>query len=167
MRLYHYITYLIATLYFAMLAIAITSCRTPQPIAEKVVEVEKVVTKTDTLVYTQPDSASIQALLVCDSMGNVLIKQLTEEQGKTIALQAQLKQTNKGTALVVDCKADSLQMLVDKYREELQQKTEHNTTEVVEVQYIPWIVKVLAWIGGIVLAYILIRVCIKIAKLFV
>ncbi len=167
MRLDHYITYLIVAFSLTILAIAIISCKTSQPIAEKVIEVEKVVTKTDTLVYTQPDSASIQALLVCDSMGNVLIKQLTEEQGKTIALQAQLKQTNKGAALVVDCKADSLQVLVDKYREELQQKTEHSATEVVEVQYIPWIVKVLAWIGGIMLAYIIIRIAIKIAKLFV
>ena len=74
------------------------SCKTPQPIVqEKIVEVEKIVTERDTIVTTRPDSASIHALLVCDSLGNVLIKELAEEQGKNVALEMRLFNANNRT----------------------------------------------------------------------
>ena len=150
------------------LFLALIGCKTPKPIVqEKIVEVEKVVTKTDTLVTTERDSASIQALLVCDSVGNVLIKQLEEEQGKNVALQAKLQQTNKGTALVVDCKADSLQVLVDKYREELVQASKNLQEKTIEVKYIPDVVKWFAWIGVASVLYVLIRVALVVYKKFV
>lgn len=167
MRIDYIIQTIVAAVCVAMLVWMLQSCRTPQPIVqEKIVEVERVVTNTDTLVRTEPDSASIQALLVCDSVGNVLIKQLEEEQGKNVALQAKLKQTNKGTALVVDCKADSLQVLVDKYKEELIQASKNLQEKTIEVKYIPSFVKWFAWIGGAAVLYVLLRIAFWVYKKF-
>jgi hypothetical protein len=96
-----------------ILAWLMTACKTPQPIVQT--EVKEVVIERevrDTIVTIAPDSASIKALLECDSAGNVLIKELQEAQGKNVALQAQLHNTNKGTAIVIDCKQDSLERVI-------------------------------------------------------
>ena len=151
----------------AMLVWMLQACRTPQPIVQT--EVKEVLierTITDTIVATEPDSASIQALLICDSVGNVLVKELEEAQGKNVALQAQLKQTNEGTALVIDCKADSLQVLVDKYKEELSQVSDNKQVETIEVKYIPAFVKWLAWWGAAALLILLLWVVLKIYRKF-
>ena len=151
-----------------VLTIILASCKTQQPIVQA--EVKEVVIERevrDTIVTIQPDSASIKALLECDSAGNVLIKELQEEQGKNVALQAQLKQTNKGTALVIDCKADSLQVLVDKYREELSQVSDNKQVETIEVKYIPSFVKWLAWIGAASILLALLWVVLKVYKRFI
>ena len=167
MRVEHLIQTIVAAVCVAMLVWMLQACNTPQPIVqEKIVEVERVVTKTDTLVRTEPDSASIQALLICDSVGNVLVKELEEVQGKNVALQAQLKQTNKGTALVIDCKADSLQVLVDKYREELVQASKNLQEKTIEVKYIPAIVKWLAWIGAGAILLVVLWVVLWVYKKF-
>lgn len=164
---------IVATIGIAAILVAVAlgmlcSCRTPQPIVqEKIVEVERVVTNTDTLVRTEPDSASIQALLICDSVGNVLVKELEEAQGKNLALQAKLKQTNKGTALVIDCKADSLQVLVDKYKEELSQVSDNKQVETIEVKYIPSFVKWLAWIGAAAILLVVLWIVLKVHRRFV
>ena len=59
----------------------VTSCKTPQPIVQT--EVKEVVVERevrDTIVTILPDSASIKALLECDSAGNVLIKEQEKQQ---------------------------------------------------------------------------------------
>ena len=157
----------IAAIIVAVIIGALSSCRTPQPIVQT--EVKEVIVERevrDTIVTILPDSASIKALLECDSAGNVLVKELQEEQGKNVALQAKLKQTNKGTALVIDCKADSLQVLVDKYKEELSQVSDNKQVETIEVKYIPSFVKWLAWIGGAAVLYVLLRVAFWVYKKF-
>jgi hypothetical protein len=155
----------------------VTSCKTPQPIVqEKIVEVEKIVTERDTIVTTRPDSASIHALLVCDSLGNVLIRELAEEQGKNVALEMRLFKANNRTqsaatpqvvtAIEIDCKADSLQVLVDKYRAELLDKRAEKVTETIEVKYIPSFVKWLAWVGAGAILYVILRFALWIYKKF-
>jgi hypothetical protein len=147
----------------------VTSCKTPQPIVqEKIVEVEKIVTERDTIVTTKPDSASIHALLVCDSLGNVLIRELAEEQGKNVALEMRLFNANNRTqsaatpqvvtAIEIDCKADSLQVLVDKYRAELLDKRAEKVTETIEVKYIPNVVKWFAGIGAFFVVFYLVKI---------
>ena len=150
-----------------VLCLAMFGCKTPQPIVQtevKEVLVERTIT--DTIVTIAPDSASIRALLICDSVGNVLVKELEEAQGKNVALQAQLKQTNKGTALVIDCKADSLQVLVDKYKEELSQVSDNKQVDTIEVKYIPSFVKWLAWIGAASILLAVLWVVLKVYKKF-
>jgi hypothetical protein len=46
---------------------------------------------TDTIVKFEADSASMEALLACDSLGNVYIKELSQSQGNFLTLQAYLK----------------------------------------------------------------------------
>ena len=170
MRLDYLIQTIVAAVCVAMLVWMLQACRTPQPIVQT--EVKEVVIERevrDTIVTIAPDSASIKALLECDSTGNVLIKELEETQGKNVALEMALKnkQTNKGTALVIDCKADSLQVLVDKYKEELSQVSDNKQVETIEVKYIPSFVKWLAWVGGVSILLALLLVVLKVYKRFV
>lgn len=53
-------------------------------------------TTRDTIVATVPDSALFYAWVECDSLGNVLIARLHEEQGRRTALEAALKNTPDG-----------------------------------------------------------------------
>lgn len=143
-------------------------CKTPQPIVQT--EVKEVVVERevrDTIVTIQPDSASIKALLECDSAGNVLIKELQEEQGKNVALQAQLKNTNKGTTIVIDCKQDSLERVIALQNEKISELSNNKQTETIEVKYIPDFVKWLAWIGAAAILYVLIRVALWVYRKFV
>lgn len=151
-----------------ILAWLMTACKTPQPIVQT--EVKEVVIERevrDTIVTIAPDSASIKALLECDSAGNVLIKELQEEQGKNVSLQAQLKNTNKGTALVIDCKQDSLEKVIALQNEKIQELNNNKQTETIEVKYIPAFVKVMAWIGGALTLLLLIWVVLKVYRRFV
>lgn len=144
------------------------SCKTPQPIVQT--EVKEVVVERevrDTIVTIAPDSATIKALLECDSAGNVLIKELQEAQGKNVKLQAQLKNTNKGTAIVIDCKQDSLERVIALQNEKISELNNNKQTETIEVKYIPDFVKWLAWIGGFAILYVLIRVALWVYKKFV
>ena len=158
----------IAAIIVAVLIGALSSCRTPQPIVQT--EVKEVVVERevrDTIVTIAPDSASIKALLECDSAGNVLVKELQETQGKNVALQAKLKQTNKGTALVVDCKTDSLERVIALQNEKISELNNNMQTETIEVKYIPSFVKWLAWIGAGAILLVVLWVVLKVYKKFV
>ena len=151
-----------------ILAWLMTACKTPQPIVQT--EVKEVVIERevrDTIVAILPDSASIKALLECDSVGNVLIKELEEVQGKNVSLQAQLKNTNKGTALVIDCKQDSLEKVIARQEEQIKELKSNEQVETIEVKYIPDFVKWLAWIGVAAILYVLIRVALWVYREFV
>lgn len=151
-----------------ILAWLITACKTPQPIVQT--EVKEVVIERevrDTIVTILPDSASIKALLECDSAGNVLIKELQEAQGKNVKLQAQLKNTNKGTAIVIDCKQDSLERVIALQNEKIQELNNNKQTETIEVKYIPDFVKWLAWVGAGAILIAVLWVVLKVYRRFV
>lgn len=158
----------IAAIIVAVVLGALASCSTPQPIVQT--EVKEVVVERevrDTIVTIAPDSASIKALLECDSAGNVLIKELQEAQGKNVALQAKLKQTNKGTALVVDCKTDSLERVIALQNEKISELNNNKQTETIEVKYIPSFVKWLAWVGAGAILLVVLWVVLKVYRKFV
>lgn len=157
-----------AAICVAMTVWMLQSCRTPQPIVQT--EVKEVVVERevrDTIVTIAPDSASIKALLECDSAGNVLVKELQEAQGKNVALQAKLKQTNKGTALVVDCKTDSLERVIALQNEKISELNNNKQTETIEVKYIPSFVKWLAWVGAGAILLVVLWVVLKVYRKFV
>lgn len=148
----------VAILLFLYVITVFQSCKSPQPIVQT--EVKEVVVERevrDTIVTILPDSAGIKALLECDSAGNVLIKELQEEQGKNVALQAQLKNTNKGTAIVIDCKQDSLERVIALQNEKIQELNNNKQTETIEVKYIPSFVKWFAWIGAFFVVFYLVK----------
>lgn len=68
-----------------MLLVTFFGCRTKQIATiqkvDSIVYSERLVTKYDTII-TPADSASIKAYFECDSLGNVLIRELNEEKGK-------------------------------------------------------------------------------------
>ena len=157
-----------------LVLIFLVGCKTPKPVVQT--EVKEVVVERevrDTIVTIAPDSASIKALLECDSAGNVLIKELQEEQGKNVALEMALKnkQNNKGESvgatLEIDCKADSLQMIIDVQNEYIHELNDIISTQVEEIKYIPDIVKWLALVGAGAILYVLIRVALWVYRKFV
>lgn len=148
----------------AVVALMLSGCKTHKPIVQT--EVKEVVVERevrDTIVTIQPDSASIKALLECDSAGNVLIKELQEEQGKNVALEMALKnkQSDKGESagatLEIDCKADSLQMVIDVQNEHIHELNDIISKHVEEIKYIPDFVKWLAWIGAFFIVFYLVK----------
>ena len=144
------------------------SCRTPQPIVQtevKEVLVERTIT--DTIVTIAPDSASIKALLECDSAGNVLIKELEEVQGKNVSLALALKNLKgKPATLSVDCKQDSLEKVIALKDETIKELSNNKQTETIEVKYIPDFVKVFAWIGGGACLLVLIAIVLWVYRKF-
>lgn len=118
------------------------------------------VEKSDTLVVVEPDSASMRALLECDSIGNVLLRELEQEQGRNIALSSRLK----GNVLTVDCKQDSMQQLVSRMREVMREYEANDTKEVVTVEVVPKYYRFTSWAFWIVVAILLIRIAWWIAK---
>ena len=87
------------------------SCKSqymPGTDTERIVEVHH----HDTTIVVEADSASAMALLECDSAYNVVLRELTIEQGKRIVPSVTTKNTTKGTTnglqIYFDCKEDSL-----------------------------------------------------------
>lgn len=151
-----------------VLCLAMFGCRTHQPIVQtetKEVLVERVVT--DTIVTIQPDSASIKALLECDSAGNVLIKELEEVQGKNVSLALALKNAKgKPATLSVDCKQDSLEKVIALKDETIKELSNNKQVETIEVKYIPAFVEVFAWIGGGAILLVLIAIVLWVYRKF-
>lgn len=171
MRIEHIIQTIVAAILVAMLVWMLQACKTPQTIVQT--EVKEVVVERevrDTIVTIAPDSASIRALLECDSAGNVLIKELQEMQGKNVSLTLALKssQKNKPTAtmIVIDCKQDSLEKVIALKDETIKELSNNKQTETIEVKYIPAFVKVFAWIGGGAILLVLIAIVLWVYRKF-
>jgi len=139
-------------------ALSMCGCKSQQPIVNEtntntLIEREKV----DSLIKVAADRARAQLALECDSLGNVHIRELNTLQGERtrleIALRAALEAANQQPQtqpnqpakpaqnpvflLDVDCKSDSLQILVNKLRERIKEIESSNHTETVEVKVVP------------------------------
>lgn len=92
-----------------ILCLLFPSCKAPQPVI-KTVEKERIVEihTRDTAIVTKADSASMQALLHCDSAYNVVVDELTALQGERIKADAHARQSGKQLLLQMDCHEDSL-----------------------------------------------------------
>ena len=96
---------------------ALVGCKSPQPIVQNSVETtdttDITVRTRDVPVTIEADSASIKALLRCDSAYNVVLDELTTLQGERINANTNVKtQPNGGMLLTMDCKEDSLQNII-------------------------------------------------------
>ena len=99
----------------------------------KYVPVEKEIVKTititerDTLIKVEEDQASLQALLSCDSLNQVLIEQINTKNSYRTSIDISVNENNGKTQLLVDCKSDSLELeikLRDKLIEDIQNSKE-------------------------------------------
>ena len=118
----------------AVLALAVliavacfSSCRCPECVTtsetERIVEVRT----HDTTIVTEADSASIRALLRCDSAYNVVMYELVTLQGERIEASVQTSKQGKDLAISLDCKEDSLAHEIQ-LRDSIISTTTHNTT---------------------------------------
>ena len=96
----------------AVLILALVGCKQKQYVAgvdtERIVEVHH----HDTTIVTEADSASVMALLECDSAYNVVLRELTIEQGKRIVPSVTTNNTAKGLQIDFNCKEDSLMNII-------------------------------------------------------
>jgi hypothetical protein len=168
MRIDYIIQTIVAAILVAMMVWMLQGCKSPQPIVQT--EVKEVVVERevrDTIVTILPDSASIKALLECDSAGNVLIRELQEAQGKNVKLQLSLEQASGNGVVTVECKQDSLERVIALQNEKISELSNNKQTETIEVKYIPDIVKWLAWIGAGAILLAVLWVVLKVYRKFV
>ena len=109
-------------------SLCLVSCKTI-----KYVPVEKEIVKTititerDTLIKVEEDQASLQALLSCDSLNQVLIEQINTKNSHRTSVDISVNENNGKAQLLVDCKSDSLELeikLRDKLIENIQNSKE-------------------------------------------
>ena len=103
-----------------LLLFLLTACRTPQTLQTDTVREVRIIER-DTLISIAPDSATVRALLECDSTNQVILRQLTTRNGNRIAATATLLspplkegagEVLGGGLLSVVCHEDSLTRLL-------------------------------------------------------
>lgn len=100
-------------------AILLTSCKTKTIVVTEYKERKVEVRVRDTVIVTAADSASVRALLHCDSAYNVAVDELTTLQGNRLKADVQVaplinetSKTQPTTGLLITCKEDSLRTII-------------------------------------------------------
>lgn len=84
----------------------------------------------DTTIYEQPDKAWLKGWLECDSVGQVLLRELEIERGRNIT--PHIKIVND--TIYVECKTDSLELLLKLKDQMIMELQQSKTIETVEVE---------------------------------
>jgi hypothetical protein len=106
------------TIIFIVLTICLCGCKTARhiPVTTEIkTEIKEVIR--DTVVYVPADRATVTALLECDSVGNVLIREIETLQGE---LNAKATIIIKENVVTANCQCDSTAIylrLKDRYEE--------------------------------------------------
>ncbi|MBR6438053.1 MAG: hypothetical protein IKS65_02575 [Bacteroidales bacterium] len=105
----------------------------------------------DTLIKVEPDSASIRAVIECDSAGHVLMRELETERGRRITAEFRLTNMNANAAeLDFGCKEDSLLLKIALLEKCITRLRERQDSEVIYVErQFRWWEKGLMWLGVI------------------
>ena len=181
------LAYIVAEVLTVLCCVFFSGCKTQQPIVTEtntntLIEREQV----DSLIKVAADRARAQLALECDSLGNVHIRELNTLQGERtrleIALRAALEAANQQPKaqpnkpakpaqnpiflLDVDCKSDSLQLLVNKLRERIREIESSNHTETVEVKVVPPYYRNTSKGFWVLLAILILTIGWKIAKAY-
>lgn len=163
----------LSTLYAIVLMLIIAPCVSACRTVEKIETVTQTHTDTmiverrtvDTLVITAPDSATLDALWECDSMGNVLMSQLATAQGNRLNIEPRVRYVYvQDTSGHVRRKAyfsalattDSLQQRIYILEETLRRATHTHATDTTAVDKKPgWNIPTVLILGLLVTAVIL------------
>lgn len=185
---------IVAAILVALMVWLLQSCKTPQPVAETISNTEvkhdstthtttettttETIKESDVAQSVDADSAYAALQFECDSLGNVLLKSLEQEQGKRTSLELQLKDNilkiqaiqEEFEVIVKGLKRDK-EVLI-KENTELKEKlssvhSQEKQEPVIVEKPIPDIVKWLAWIGGFAILYVLIRVALWVYRKFI
>lgn len=185
---------LLAAILAAVVALMLSGCKTPQPVAETISNTEvrndsitntttettttETIKESDVAQSVDADSAYAALQFECDSLGNVLIRDLEQEQGKRTSLEVQLKDN----ILKIQAIQEQFEVIVkglqrDKevlIKENTELKEKLSSTQLQEKQEpvivekpIPDIVKWLAWIGAGFILYYVIRFGLWVYRKFV
>lgn len=176
-----------------ILAWLMTACKTPQPVAETISNTEvkhdstthttteittnETIKESDVAQSVDADSAYAALQFECDSLGNVLIKSLEQEQGKRTSLELQLKDNilkiqaiqEEFEVIVKGLKRDK-EVLI-KENTELKEKlssvqSQEKQEPVIVEKPIPAIVKWFAWVGAFFVVFYLVKFCLWVYKKF-
>ena len=111
------------------------SCRSSQPLnTTQTTDSVKVVERwRDSIIYEEPDKAWLKGWLECDSMGQVLLRELEIERGRNIT--PHIKIVND--TIYLECKTDSLERLLKIRDLEIKMLKEMQTEVIVEVENEP------------------------------
>ena len=181
----------IAILLFLYVITVFQSCKTPKPLAETISNTEvkhdsttnttteittnETIKESDVAQSVDADSAYAKLRFECDSVGNVLLVALEQEQGKRTSLELQLKDNilkiqaiqEQFEVIVKGLKRDK-EVLI-KENTELKEKlssvqSQEKQEPVIVDKPIPAIVRWLAWIGAASILYIVLRFALWIYK---
>lgn len=193
MKVENLIQTIVAAVLVAMLVWMLQSCKTPKPVVQSTntevkmdstshtiteVTTNETIKESDVAQSVDADSAYAALQFKCDSLGNVLLVALEQEQGKRTSLELQLKDNilkikaiqEEFEVIVKGLKRDK-EVLI-KENTELKEKLssvqlEEKQEPVIVEKPIPAIVRWLAWIGGFAILYMLIRIGLWVYRKFV
>ena len=183
----------VAILLFLYVITVFQSCKTPKPVAETINNTEvkhdsttnttteittnETIKESDVAQSVDADSAYAALQFKCDSLGNVLLVALEQEQGKRTSLELQLKDNilkiqaiqEEFEIIVKGLKRDK-EVLI-KENTELKEKlssvqSQEKQEPVIVEKPIPAIVRWLAWVGGAAILYVVLRFALWIYKKF-
>lgn len=129
--------------------------------------VERTIERRDTAYMVAPDTAALRLLVECDSNFQAVVRELEVANGERI--NASAKTESSGGALLVDveCKEDSMRVLVEQLRETIRTASAHKEVQVVKEKYIPPFAKFTIWWFGITAALLLSIAAVKIYSKFI
>ena len=185
---------IVAAICVAMLVWMLQGCKTPQPVAETISNTEvkhdsttnttteittkETIKESDVAQSVDADSAYAALRFQCDSVGNVLLVALEQEQGKRTSLELQLKDNilkiqaiqEQFEVIVKGLKRDK-EVLI-KENTELKEKlssvqSQEKQEPVIVDKPIPAIVKWLAWIGAFFIVFYLVKIGLWVYRKFI
>ena len=183
----------VAILLFLYVITVFQSCKTPKPVAETISNTEvkhdstanttteittnETIKESDVAQSVDADSAYAALQLSCDSMGNVLINALEQEQGKRTILELQLKDNilkiqaiqEEFEIIVKGLKRDKEVLVKEntELKEKLSSVQSEEKQEPVVIKYIPQAVKWLAGIGAFFIVFFLVKICLWVYRKWV
>lgn len=101
-------------LIFLIFLLALVSCRSTKPTSSGVRKSVFEVRSKDTVIFSQPDSASITALLRCDSLGNAYLAEITQlKTGRSTRPEIRIRDNY----IHLKCQVDSMAVYMKMYRQ--------------------------------------------------
>ena len=129
--------------------------------------VERTIERHDTAYMVAPDSAALRLLVECDSNFQAVVRELEVANGERINASAKTERMGNAAAITIDCKEDSLRVLVEQLRETIRTMSAHQEVQVVKEKYIPPFAKFTMWWFSITVVVLLIIASVKIYSKFI
>ena len=141
-------------LIFSLILFVLASCKPLESSTKSTHDKETRIERYDSIVGVAGDSAMAALLLRCDSLGNVYVDELMTVQGKRIRMELELRnkqrqldslgnlkpteqRKNQPLLIKMDCKEDSLQVLVHALQQRITEYEKNDTTRTEYVKYVP------------------------------